>query len=575
MLVSMTIRNIALIESLQIDFQQGMHVLSGETGAGKSIIVDSINLVLGERADRGLIRSGCEKASVEALMDISDCPAVRDVLQEMELEDDNGLISIQREISISDRNICRVCGVIVPLTFLRKMSELLVDVHGQHEHQSLLDAKRHMGFMDSFGDEAFASLKEQVRESYRIWRESSSRFSKLRKENAQRVERQAYLTNRVMELDLAQIEMGESDRLAQERDRFASAEKVDSSLRGAYGLVMDGGRERSAMEKLRAAAEALSVIGPLDERYQKMSERISTCYYEAEEIGIELRSMLESENFDPARFEEVQERLDQIRRLERRYGMPADELVKHHEEIRDELTRLDSMEERLKRAEAEYKQKLSAYRQAAAKLTEARQALARRFEGLIESELWDLGMQNTRFACIFEELKPDQKKIPTPEGDDHVVFYIAPNPGEPLKPLDKTASGGELSRLMLAMKAAAADKAGVPCMIFDEIDTGISGHIAGVVAEKMASIARYHQVLCVTHLAQIAAMADRQFLVQKAVVGERTKTDVTPLDEEGRVVEIARLLGVTDRHQESGFAHARELLVSATHWKQKLSAKDR
>ena len=569
MLVSMTIRNIALIESLHIDFQRGLHVLSGETGAGKSIIVDSINLVLGERADRGLIRSGCEKASVEALMDISDCPAAREILREQELEDDHGLISIQREISMGDRNLCRVCGVIVPLAFLRKLSELLVDVHGQHEHQSLLDVKNHLGFLDSFGDDAFAALKEKTRVAYQVWRESSTRFSKLRKENAQRVERQVYLTARVAELDQARIEMGEADKLTAEKNRFASAEKVDSALRGAYGLVLDGGRERSALDRLRAAQEALSAIEALDESFRKLSERLSACFYETEEIGLELRSMIESESFDPERFEEVQERLDLIRRLERRYGMPADELVRHHEEIRDELMRLGSMEERLKRVETEYKQKLQAYRQAAGQLTEARKALARRFETLIESQLRDLGMQNTRFVCQFEDWKPDQKRIPSAEGDDHVTFYIAPNPGEPLKPLDKTASGGELSRLMLAMKAAAADKDGVPCMIFDEIDTGISGHVAAVVAEKMSVIARYHQVLCVTHLAQIAAMADRQYLVKKNVVGERTKTDVTLLDSEQRVFEIARLLGVTDAHQASGFAHARELLSSANDWKKK------
>jgi len=247
--------------------------------------------------------------------------------------------------------------------------------------------------------------------------------------------------------------------------------------------------------------------------------------------------------------------------------MTADELVVHHEEIRDELQRLGSMDERLRRAEADYKQKLLVYRTEAALLTEERKKLAAGFEKIMEKELRELGMPNTRFACVFEQPDPGQKKVPTPLGDDHVCFYIAPNPGEPLSPLDKTASGGELSRLMLAMKAAGAEHDGIPCMIFDEIDTGISGHIAGVVAEKMASIARYHQVLCVTHLAQIAAMADTQYLVQKQVVGERTCTGVTQLDFEGRVKEVARLIGVTQNEQESGIAHARAILKSASEWK--------
>ena len=567
MLVSMTVRNIALIEFLEIQFERGMHVLSGETGAGKSIIVDSINLVLGGRADRGLIRSGCEKASVEALMDVSKCPRVLEILKEQELEPEGGLMSIHREITTGERNICRVCGVIVPLAFLRRLTAHLIDIHGQHEHQSLLDSKNHMAFLDSFGDEAFFTQKETVASAYRIWRESSSKFSALRKENAQRTERQAYLETRVKELDAVKLEAGESERLTQEKNRFASAEKIDSSIRSAYEEVMGGGHERSVVSKLREACSSLSLLDEIDPRFKTLSDRLNSVYYEVEELGIELRTVLETESFDPERYEEIQERLDQIRRLERRYGMTANELAVHHEEIRDELARLGSMEERLKRAETDYKQKLQQYRCEAAKLTAARQELAEHFEATMEAELRDLGMQRTRFACVFEQPGPDQKKIPTVEGDDHVCFYIAPNPGEPLKPLDKTASGGELSRLMLAMKAAGAAHDGIPCMIFDEIDTGISGHIAGVVAEKMASIARYHQVLCVTHLAQIAAMADVQYLVAKQVVGERTHTGVTVLDEADRIQEIARLIGVTQSQQESGMAHARAILTSAAEWK--------
>ncbi|MBQ8151056.1 MAG: DNA repair protein RecN [Clostridia bacterium] len=570
MLVSMTVRNIALIENLHIEFTPGMQVLSGETGAGKSILIDSINLVLGERADRGLIRSGCDRASVEALIDITGLDKVKQLLAEQQLEAEGGLMSVYREITHGERNICRVCGTIVPLTLLRSLSELLVDVHGQHEHQSLLDSKKHMAFLDSFGDKAFLEQKAATAESYRIWKESSSRFAALRKENAQREERTEYLTSRVKELDAAQIATGEADKLAKERDRFAGAEKIDAAVRTAYVETYAGGREQSAMNKLRSAAEGMRAIEGLDPQFAALAARMNAVYYELEEIGLELRDILEKESFDPERNEEILERLDLIRKLERRYGMTADELVAHHEEIRDELSRLGSMEDRLRRAETDYKQKLQQYRQQAARLTEARQKLAAQLEKTMEKELGDLGMQNTRFACVFEQPAPDQKKIPTSEGDDHVVFYIAPNPGEPLKPLDKTASGGELSRLMLAMKAAGAAHGGIPCMIFDEIDTGISGHIAQVVAEKMASIARYHQVLCVTHLAQIAAMADTQFFVQKNVHNERTFTSITKLEKEERIREVARLIGVSNEQQESGYAHARAILNAAWDWKRRL-----
>lgn len=570
MLVSMTVRNIALIEHLEIQFHKGMHVLSGETGAGKSIIVDSINLILGERADRGLIRSGCEKASVEALLDVSDCPPVLELLKEQQLDADGGLMSIQREISMGERNLCRVCGVIVPLSFLRTLTSHLIDIHGQHEHQSLLDSKNHMAFLDAFGDADFRQQVQAVSAAYQVWRESSAKFSALRKENAQRVERQAYLEGRVKELDAAALEAGEADRLTAEKARFASAEKIDGAVRSAYEEVMGGGREKSAVQKLKDACDALSVIENLDERFHAIAQRLSSAYYETEELGIELREQLENESFDPERNETILERLDQIRRLERRYGAPADELVRQHEQMKEELSRLSGMEERLKRAEVDYKQKLQAYRAQAAILTQLRRDLASSFERTMENELKDLGMERTRFACVFEEPEPGKKKVPTPLGDDHVCFYIAPNPGEPLNPLDKTASGGELSRLMLALKTAGASHDGIPCMVFDEIDTGISGHVAGVVAEKMASIARFHQVLCVTHQAQIAAMADHQYLVRKQVTGERTHTEVLPLDHEGRVQEIARLIGVTKSQQESGIAHARAILDTAEKWKNAL-----
>ncbi len=570
MLVSMTVRNIALIEKLHIEFHRGMHVLSGETGAGKSILVDSINLVLGERADRSLIRSGCDRASVEALIDLEDCPRAYDLLNEQEITAEGGLLSIQREISTGGRNICRVCGIIVPLAFLRRLSELLVDVHGQHEHQSLLDSKKHMGFLDSLGGEDFAAVKEKTAHAYREWKESSHKFGALRRENTQREQRLEYLVSRVKELDAAQLQTGESENLQKERERFSSAERIDTALREAYAQVFAGvGKEQSITAKLKLARASLQTIEAFDERYSALAERLNNAYYEAEEIGLELRDMLEEESFDPVRNEEVQERLDLIRRLEKRYGMSAEELVVKYEEMKDELSRLGNMGERLKRAEADYKQKLAAYRAEAAVLTQARHELAASFERRMEEQLNELGMHKTRFKCEFLQPEPGEKRVPASQGDDHVCFYIAPNPGEPLKPLDKTASGGELSRLMLAMKAVGADHEGIPCMIFDEIDTGISGHIAGVVAEKMADIARYHQVLCVTHLAQIAAMADTQYLVAKRVEGERTYTTVTELDSGGRVKEVARLIGVTDEHQESGLNHARTILASADEWKQK------
>lgn len=568
MLLNMTIRNIALIEQLDIQFHPGLHVLTGETGAGKSIVVDSINLMLGERADRGLIRTGCDKATVEAVFDIADSPQVRELLAAESLEPDGNLMTVMREISTADRNICRVCGVMVPLNLLKQISGYLVDIHGQHEHQSLLSEKNHLGFLDAFGDEAHLALMKDVEEKCRVWREASLQFSTLRKENAQREERMAMITARSRELDAARLEIGEEAKLLMQRAKMADAEKINRAAETAYhNLTATEGGRLGVMALLREATDEMQRISEYDPRFQALAERLSSAYYEAEEMGIELRDVLDTESFDPDKNEQILARLDTYRRLEKRYAMDADELVDYTERLKDEIKSLKTMDDRLQAAEANFKTKLADYRSAAKLLTESRQVLARHFEGLMEAQLRDLGMGNTQFSCVFSEPPADQKRVPSIRGDDHVEFFIAPNVGEPLKPLAKTASGGELSRMMLAMKAAAADRTMIPTMIFDEIDTGISGHIASVVAEKMDDIARYHQVVCVTHLAQIASMADTQYRVQKSVVGERTVTRVEELTPEQRVEEIARLVGADAQHQESGLLHARNLLSAA--WERK------
>ena len=571
MLVSMTVRNIALIEQLHISFHQGMHVLTGETGAGKSIVVDSLNLVLGERADRGLIRAGESKATVEALVDISGCPGVKELLETQMLEAEGNLLSIQREITVSERNICRVCGTIVPLTFLRQITELLVDIHGQHEHQSLLDVKNHMGFLDGFGDEAFVAQQKKVKSLFHAWKDASAHFARLRKENADREYRTQAVTRQLEELDEVNLKIGESEALVQEHKMFAGAEKINNALDIAYSEVLTGeGAQDGAMQKLKNAADAMQDIADISEEYKALADRLLSVYYEAEEMGIELRQAVATFQFDPTRHEKVQERLGDIQRLERKYAMTADAIVRHHEALKNEFHVLDSMEEQLKTAEAEYKAKLISYRQEAGLLTEKRKALALQFQKIMEAQLQDLGMSSTHFECVFHPPSPEGKPVmPTENGDDHIEFYIAPNPGEPLKPLYKTASGGELSRLMLALKSAGASRNMIPCMIFDEIDTGISGHIAGVVAEKMAQIAKYRQVICVTHLAQIACMADVQYLVSKHVTEGRTVTSVDELPYEQRVNEIARLVGSASEHMSSGLQHARNMLDSAQKYKEK------
>ena len=570
MLLSMTVRNIALIEELDIPYHNGLHVLTGETGAGKSIVVDSINLVLGERADRNLIRTGCDKATVEAIFDISDNQRVKELLAADSLDANGGLMSIYREISGSDRNICRVCGVIVPLSFLRQITEILVDIHGQHEHQSLLDERQHLNYLDAFGDDGHQSLRGDVAAKYQVWHEAGAKYSALRKESVQRKQRQEYLESRIRELREAKPVVGEMETLKGLRQRFADHEKIANALKAVYqNMTANEGTNLGVNALLRGAVEESQRITEYDERFKTLWERLQSAFYEAEEIANDVRSMVDDEDYDEEKYEKIQARLDVYRRLEKRYGMEADALCNYYEELSDELKTIESIDEVLQKAETRYKATLADYRAAAAALTDSRKRVADSLNQIMERQLNDLGMERTRFECVFTPHDASSKQQPSAEGDDHIGFHISPNLGEPLKPLKKIASGGELSRIMLAMKAAAADKHLIPTMIFDEIDTGISGRIAGVVAEKMDDIARYHQVICVSHLPQIAAMADHQYLVEKSVTGDRTVTTILELEYEQRVDAVASLLGSQSIDTSSGKVHAWNMIEAAKNRKNK------
>lgn len=549
MLLSLTIRNIALMDEMQAEFSSGLHVLTGETGAGKSILVDAISLLLGGRAQKELIRKGEEKARVEGLFDVQDCPAVMDLLREKELDDGSEMI-LCREITIQGRSSCRVNGVLLPLAQYQQLAAMLMDIHGQHEHQSLMDEKRHLGLIDATGDEHYRQLLSAVRADYAAWRDAKRELDRLQAQSAQAGERMELLRIRQRELKGAKLTPGEEDDLSRERDKFRHAEKIEDGLREAYDSVYDGASP--AAEALRTAAQALTPIEQLDEQYAALRARIDELYYEAEDVGLTLRDLLKHLDSDPDRLEEVQARLDLIRRLSRKYGgASTGEMIEKLKEIEEELAGFESLDDDIDAAQKKEKALRGQYEASADALTENRQKLARKFEQEMETQLQDLNMAGTRFRAVLTPCPPGAL------GHETAAFLIAPNRGEEMQPLSKIASGGELSRLMLAIKSVAAKREGVPSMVFDEIDTGISGRAAQVVGEKMAMIAKEHQVLCVTHLQQIAALADHHYLVEKYFDGERTKTRLSPLEGEARVAEIARMLG---GDAESARKHAREML---------------
>lgn len=552
MLLSLTIRNIALMDEMQVEFDSGLHVFTGETGAGKSILVDSIALLLGGRAQKELIRTGCDKARVEGLFDLADCPAARALLQEQGLaqEDAENELVLAREITAQGRSACRVNGALTPLSQYQQLTGLLMDIHGQHEHQHLMDERQHLAFLDHSGGNEHQALLTETQARCEEWLACRRGLEQLRAQAAQAGERMELLQMRRKELKAARLIPGEEDDLSRERERFRHMEKIEQGLRDAYEAVYDG--TEPAAQALREAVNALGPIESLDEAYAALRARLDGLYYEAEDIGLTLRDMLSRLDSDPERLEEIQARLDLLRRLSRKYGGASTaEMARKLQEIEKELAGFESLDEQLEQAARREKALAQAYQQAAARLTASREALARQFERDMEQQLKELNMAGTRFSV---QLQPC---APGPRGNETAVFRIAPNRGEDLQSLSKIASGGELSRMMLAIKSVSARREGVPSMIFDEIDTGISGRAAQVVGEKMAAIARERQVLCVTHLQQIAALADRHYLVEKFFDGERTRTRLTLLSGEARVNEIARMLG---GDPESARAHAREML---------------
>ncbi|MBQ7455572.1 MAG: DNA repair protein RecN [Clostridia bacterium] len=559
MLLQLLIRNIALIDRIELSFGDGLHVLTGETGAGKSIVVDAVSLMLGGRADRELIRTGCDKAYAEGIFDLGDCLRARQWLAEHEFECEEQTVSLSREITLTGRSVCRVQGTSVPLSQLRELAALLMDMHGQHEHQSLLDERTHLERLDAMGDAAHRALMNETAAAYAAYHEAHAAYSRLKREGRQREEKLEKLREQEAELSAAELQAGEEESLALERERYRSGEKISQALRDATRALYEAAGGKAAVELAREAMRALSPIARLGENYSDLASRAESLYYDVEDLAMSVRSELDALDDDPERAAQVEERLDLLRKLSRKYGATSAEMLIRLEEIRDELSRFERFDDALAELKKQAQEAYRVYYAAAMRLSESRKALAAQFEKQMEAQLHALNMAGTRFFVAFDEERP----APSALGMDALRFLIAPNAGEERKPLAKIASGGELSRVMLALKALSAQHEAIPSMVFDEIDTGISGRTAQVVAQKMWDIARFRQVICVTHLQQIAAMATRHYLVRKREAEGRTNTSVEELEGDARVREIARMLSGVSENSESGLAHARHMLGEA------------
>ncbi len=550
MLTSLKIENVAIIESAAIEFGCGLNVLTGETGAGKSIVIDSINAILGERTSRDIIRTGAQSAKVYAVFEDVNAK-VREFLDENGIDCEDGVLIINRTLSREGKNICRLNGAPVTVSMLREIGGELIDIHGQHDNQSLLSPEKHCGFVDSFAGNA--DIIADYREKYGRLCEIRSKLKKLTSDESSKSQRIDFLTYQIDELEKAEISIGERDELKARKALYDNSQKVIESLNVAYeALKADG----AGIDMIAAAESEISDASAYMETLSEASEKITDIRYELEDIAETVRDAMSEVDFDSFELEDIAERLDLLYRLSKKYGDTEEEMLEYLENAKAELDNIAFSEEKVKELQAQEKAALAETSAAAERLTESRKAAGESLSNAICSELEFLDMPNVRFVVKCGDVGL------TENGKDEIEFLISANVGEEPKPLAKIASGGELSRIMLAIKNVLAETDGVDTMIFDEIDTGVSGRAAQKIAMKLRSASKGRQVICVTHLAQIAAQGDVHLYISKSVSDGKTYTNIKSLIEEERVAEIARIMGgmeITKLQLES----AREMLKNA------------
>ncbi len=565
MLLQLDIKNIALIEEVSIELGAGLNVLTGETGAGKSIIIDSINAILGERVSKDIIRTGEDRAFVEAAFQI-DNGYLADIWSEMGVEpEEDGTLILSREITQSGRNICRVNGKMAAVSLLKQIGERLIDVHGQHDNQSLLKTDKHIELLDSFGGDSIKLIKEEYLALLEQYKETCSRIKAISGNPGERERKIDLLKFQINEIKSAKLKNNEEE-LNKQKLLLTNAEKIKEALTITYSLLSSGERgEQTAVDSINSALSQLSSITRLDSCYEEMYNRIKEALYQLEDIADDVRKNCENIEYDPKLLEEIEERLDQIFKLKRKYGATIDDINAYCLKSEEQLEQLEKSKEyitKLRQQQTDLAEKLM---NKSKKLNEERRRAAHILESKIGEQLDELEMKNSKFKVDiqFNDASDKESDIKfTRNGLDKVEFLISPNLGEPLKPLAKIASGGEMSRVMLAIKNILAEVDKIPTMIFDEIDTGISGKAAQKVGEKLADISEGHQVICVTHLAQIACMADNNYLIEKVSNVSSTSTNVIMLDKNKKIREIARLIGGT-LTTDTSLKYAEELINSS------------
>ena len=553
MLNQLSVRNVAVIDKLDINLHDGVSVLTGETGAGKSIIIDSINMILGDRANKELVRYGTDKAIVQAVFDAPK--SVINILEENDIYVEDETVIITRQVTKEGKSVARINGMVVTLNILREISDRLINIHGQHDNQALLTPIRHITFLDAYADnEEYINRYKDILSKKR---EIEKKISSLEMDEQEKMQRIDLLEYQVKEIKKASLEKDEEDDLREQRDIYTNAEQITKSVNEAYMNLYEGDEIQSAYDGISIAVNEISQISDLNPQLKSIYDTLNEIMYSLEDTAHEIKEFGETVEFDEQTLNEIEERLDLISRLKRKYGNSIEEILEYLKKAESELNDIKLSDERTNELKEELKNITKELKEKGNVLTQRRENAAKVLEENIEKSLHELNMEKSKFKVNIENDGTFYDN-----GMDKVEFLISTNPGEPLKPLVKIASGGELSRVMLAIKSILADSDGVDTMIFDEIDTGVSGKAAMSIAKKLAVIAKNKQVICITHLPQLTAMADNHYLIQKNTDGEMASTTLKELDEEGRELELARIIDGGEV-TELALSHAKQMLENA------------
>ncbi|KGG81413.1 DNA repair protein RecN [Caloranaerobacter azorensis H53214] len=542
MLLELNISNFIIIDKMKITLSKGFNIITGETGSGKSIVIDALNILLGGRASRDYIRTGCDKAFIEGLFYLEKLENIKDVLDEygIEFEQDNMLL-ISREIFSSGKSISRINGRVVTLSMLNKLTKKLVDLHGQHEHQSLLLVENHIELLDSLGKENIESLIIDVKKEFDRLKKLKNRLKEIGIDEMEKERKIDLLKFQLNEIDSAELRIDEEEKIIGELNLLSNAEDLLNIINNILECINSNDYyETSLLDQISSVSKNLAKMVKYDDKFMEYNDIIETIYYQLKDIATELRLYQETIEYNPERIKLLEERLDLINNLKRKYGSNIEEILKYRDKISYELEVILNNEreiENIKKEISSVEEKLNVICE---KLSNERKLIAKQIEVEITNELKELNLKDAKFEVSFEKLDHFTEK-----GLDRVEFLIATNPGEPLKPLNKVASGGELSRIMLAIKTILADVDNIPCLVFDEIDTGISGKTAMIVGEKIRNISQTHQIICITHLPQIAVLGDSHFYIEKKKIEGKVVAKINKLNYEERVNEISRLLGGT------------------------------